>query len=58
MEALAAELGCRIGHLPSFYLGLPLGPNTTPQLFRLALMKECTRDFLFGKETTSPKEGK
>lgn len=30
MEALAAELGCRIGHLPFFYLGLPLGPNTSP----------------------------
>lgn len=25
MDALAAELGCQIGHLPSTYLGLPLG---------------------------------
>ena len=25
LDALAAELGCRIGHLPTTYLGLPLG---------------------------------
>ncbi|RVW29787.1 hypothetical protein CK203_089330 [Vitis vinifera] len=26
MEELAVELGCRVGSLPSQYLGLPLGP--------------------------------
>ena len=25
LDALAAKLGCRIGHLPTTYLGLPLG---------------------------------
>ena len=25
MDALAAKLGCRTGHLPTTYLGLPLG---------------------------------
>ena len=25
MELLAAELGCKVGRLPSTYLGLPLG---------------------------------
>ena len=25
VEALAAELGCKVGSLPSSYLGLPLG---------------------------------
>ncbi|RVX20838.1 LINE-1 retrotransposable element ORF2 protein [Vitis vinifera] len=26
MEEMAAELGCRVGSMPSVYLGLPLGP--------------------------------
>ncbi|KAL6335022.1 hypothetical protein AAG906_023827 [Vitis piasezkii] len=25
VEALATKLGCKVGNLPSFYLGLPLG---------------------------------
>ncbi|WJZ98950.1 hypothetical protein VitviT2T_017437 [Vitis vinifera] len=49
MEELAAELGCRVGSLPSQYLGLPLGaPNKAPYMWdgveervrrRLALWK-------------------
>ena len=27
MEALALELGCKVGSLPSVYLGLPLGAH-------------------------------
>ena len=49
MEELAVELGCRVGSLPSQYLGLPLGaPNRAPYMWdgveervrrRLALWK-------------------
>ena len=49
IEELAVELGCRVGSLPSQYLGLPLGaPNRTPSMWdgveervrrRLALWK-------------------
>ncbi|KAJ9678515.1 hypothetical protein PVL29_020639 [Vitis rotundifolia] len=49
MEELAVELGCRVGSLPSQYLGLPLGaPNKAPYMWdgveervrrRLALWK-------------------
>ncbi|RVW56699.1 putative ribonuclease H protein [Vitis vinifera] len=49
IEELAAELGCRVGCLPSQYLGLPLGvPNRAPYMWdgveervrrRLALWK-------------------
>ncbi|RVW27357.1 putative ribonuclease H protein [Vitis vinifera] len=49
MEELAVELGCRVGSLPSQYLGLPLGaPNRAPYIWdgveervrrRLALWK-------------------
>ena len=27
MEALALEVGCKVGRLPSSYLGIPLGVN-------------------------------
>ena len=34
MEELAVELGCRVGTLPSQYLGLPLGaPNRAPYIW-------------------------
>ncbi|RVW77375.1 LINE-1 retrotransposable element ORF2 protein [Vitis vinifera] len=34
MEELAVELGCRVGSLPSQYLGLPLGaPNRAPYMW-------------------------
>ena len=49
IEELAVELGCRVGSLPSQYLGLPLGaPNRAPYMWngveervrrRLALWK-------------------
>ena len=49
IEELAVELGCRVGSLPSQYLGLPLGaPNRAPSMWdgveervkrRLALWK-------------------
>ncbi|RVX17977.1 LINE-1 reverse transcriptase-like [Vitis vinifera] len=32
LEELAAELGCRLGDLPTVYLGLPLEPNIKPFL--------------------------
>ncbi|RVW31016.1 LINE-1 retrotransposable element ORF2 protein [Vitis vinifera] len=32
LEELAAELGCRLGALPTVYLGLPLEPNIKPLL--------------------------
>ncbi|RVW96406.1 putative ribonuclease H protein [Vitis vinifera] len=50
IEELAVELGCRVGSLPSQYLGLPLGaPNRAPYMWdgveervrrRLALWKQ------------------
>ena len=49
MEEMAAELGCRVGSMPSVYLGLPLGaPNKATSMWdgveervrrRLALWK-------------------
>ena len=33
MEVLANEIGCKIGALPSSYLGLPLGRNTIQRQF-------------------------
>ena len=34
VEELAVELGCRVGTLPSQYLGLPLGaPNRAPYIW-------------------------
>ena len=36
MEALAAELGCKVGSLPSTYLGLPLGaPHKSARMWDL-----------------------
>ena len=34
IDEMAAELGCRVGSLPSQYLGLPLGaPNKAPSVW-------------------------
>ncbi|RVW82268.1 LINE-1 reverse transcriptase-like [Vitis vinifera] len=52
MEELAVELGCRVGSLPSQYLGLPLGalnraPYIMPKIVARRLEK-VQRDFLWG----------
>ncbi|RVX06497.1 putative ribonuclease H protein [Vitis vinifera] len=56
MEELAVELGCRVGSLPSQYLGLPLGaPNRAPYMWdgveeRVVArrLEKVQRDFLWG----------
>ncbi|RVW99041.1 Transposon TX1 uncharacterized 149 kDa protein [Vitis vinifera] len=47
IEGLALELGCKVGGLPSCYLGLPLGHLSIQWLLRLRLEK-IQRDFLWG----------
>ncbi|RVW19587.1 hypothetical protein CK203_115953 [Vitis vinifera] len=55
-EELAVELGCRVGSLPSQYLGLPLGaPNRAPYIWdgveeRVVVrrLEKVQRDFLWG----------
>ncbi|RVW84335.1 hypothetical protein CK203_036609 [Vitis vinifera] len=59
MEELAVELGCRVGSLPSQYLGLPLGaPNRAPYMWDgveernakvvARRLEKVQRDFLWG----------
>ncbi|RVW92306.1 putative ribonuclease H protein [Vitis vinifera] len=47
IEDLALELGCKVGGLPSCYLGLPLGGPFKSRKVRLRLEK-IQRDFLWG----------
>ncbi|RVW92919.1 putative ribonuclease H protein [Vitis vinifera] len=59
VEELAVELGCRVGTLPSQYLGLPLGPQIERLIYGMGWRKEMPkvvvrriekvqRDFLWG----------
>ena len=40
VEELAVELGCRVGTLPSQYLGLPLGPQIERLIYGMGWRKE------------------
>ncbi|RVX21642.1 hypothetical protein CK203_002122 [Vitis vinifera] len=40
IEEMAVELGCRVGSLPTVYLGLPLGATTRPHLCGMGWKKE------------------
>ncbi|RVW32118.1 hypothetical protein CK203_080548 [Vitis vinifera] len=40
IEMLAVELGCKVGTLPSVYLGLPWEPSTRPWLCGMGLKQE------------------
>ncbi|RVW29827.1 hypothetical protein CK203_087370 [Vitis vinifera] len=40
IDELAVELGCRVGSLPTVYLGLPLEPITRPRLCGIGWKKE------------------
>ncbi|RVX23479.1 putative ribonuclease H protein [Vitis vinifera] len=52
IEELVVELGCRVGSLPSQYLGLPLGaPNRAPYIMPKIVarrLEKVQRDFLWG----------
>ncbi|RVW54791.1 putative ribonuclease H protein [Vitis vinifera] len=56
MEEMAAELGCRVGSMPSVYLGLPLGaPNKATSVWDgveersvAQRLEKLQRDFLWG----------
>ncbi|RVX16059.1 hypothetical protein CK203_005639 [Vitis vinifera] len=50
---MAAELGCRVGSLPSHYLGLPLGvPNRASSMWD-GVEERSGGDLRFGKDSTS-----
>ncbi|RVW43938.1 hypothetical protein CK203_072332 [Vitis vinifera] len=55
METLAAVLGCKIGSLPTSYLGLPLGAPYNPLGCGIQWKKDSGKGYLSGKGNTSPK---
>ena len=57
VESLALELGCKVGALPSSYLGLPLGALITQLRFGMELKKGLGRDWLCGIDNISLKVG-
>ena len=57
VESLALELGCKVGALPSSYLGLPLGALITQLRFGMELKKGLGRDWLCGRDNISLKMG-
>ena len=60
MEGLALELGCKVGGLPSCYLGLPLGHLSIQWLCKMGLKSIfiegllCGRGSIYLKERDSP----
>ena len=57
VESLAFELDCKVGTLPSSYLGLPLGAPHNSTWFGMALRKGLGRDWLCGRDNISLKVG-
>ena len=58
VEVLASELGCKVGSLPSTYLGLPLGaPHKSVAVFGMAWKRGCRRDLPCGRGSSFPREG-
>ena len=56
-EALVVKLGCKVGSLPSSYLGLLLVLLLSPWLPGMELRRGFKRDWHCGRDKTSPKEG-
>ncbi|RVX22281.1 hypothetical protein CK203_001560 [Vitis vinifera] len=54
---LAAELGCRVGSLPSHYLGSPLGVPIGLLLCGMEWKRGSGGDLRFGKDSIFPKGG-
>ena len=59
IEALTTNLGCKVGSLPTTYLGLPLGALITSQ-WELGMVWRSVLGggWLFGGESTSPNKEK
>lgn len=58
MEALVAELGCRIGSLPTTYLGLPLGTgDKSLSIWDNIEERQCKRIVLWKRSFISKGEG-
>ncbi|RVW24487.1 putative ribonuclease H protein [Vitis vinifera] len=56
MDTLASVLGCKIGSLPTSYLGLPLGALTNLPGCGMQLKKDSGKGCLSGIGNTSPKK--
>ncbi|RVW98625.1 hypothetical protein CK203_032114 [Vitis vinifera] len=57
LETLTLVLGCKIGSLPTSYLGLPLEPPTNPRGCGMQWKKDSGKGRLSRKDNTSPKDG-
>ena len=57
VEVLALELGCKIGSLPSSYLGLPLGAKHNSMAVWDAIEERFRKRLLFGRGNTYLMEG-
>ena len=56
VDELAAELGCRVGSLPTTYLGLPFGAARKSVAVWDGVGERMRKGSLFGKEVASLKE--
>ena len=57
IEGLALELGCKVGGLPSCYLGLPLGHLSIQWLCKMGLKSIFIEGLLCGRGSIYLKEG-
>ena len=55
LEDLACEIGCKVGKLPSSYLGLPWELFTSWWWFGMGLKNDFIRGFCYGRDNTSQK---
>ena len=58
LNVLAVELGCRMGHLPSTCLGLPLGASHKSEAVWDNIEERARRDLPYGRGITFPKGAK
>ncbi|RVW78982.1 Exonuclease 1 [Vitis vinifera] len=57
LEVLALEVGCKVGKLPTSYLGIPLGRITSPCPFGMGWKRGSGKGLPCGKDNLSPKAG-
>ena len=55
LDELALVLGCKVGVLPTTYLGLPLGALLICWWLGMEWKKDSAKDWLCGKDNTFPK---
>ena len=55
LDLLALELGCKVGSLPTTYLGLPLGARHKSTKVWDAVEEKFRERLTYGKDNTSPK---